>query len=656
MKNSCFEVTFNPDNGGLDSLRITGDKYRLNWVEGDSTFGVPFLKLQVAFNRFEYLNITEKTVLDDMAVLKYENSCVSVDVVRSNKEVYSEEYIFKNNCENELFFPMGTIGIDTPFNDNYDKAEYCLTNRCNAHIRCGENSTYIGAFRMGNSKENVGMILTEGSVSSYTQTTPEYAKNDRGDFRLDFTPFSLLPGEEYKCRLEFFTFESREDFFKQASRYESFIDVRLNHQTLFIGEKLLLSAYAHSDIKQYKISFDNREYSAEIIQNKLVCGIEFDSPGEKKIEIEINGVKTHASVFVTEDIDKLTEARVKFICEKQQYHNEKSCLHGAYLIYDNDTNSLYFNNFVSDHNASRERLGMGILVAKYLQKHNNGKYLKSLLLYCDFVFREFVNRETGDVFDTIGMDKRQIRLYNAPWVCIFCMEMYKLTGEKDYLITMLRVMEKYYENGGERFYPNGICISEPIEVLKSAGMKSEAERLLRYAIGHTDNILSYGVNYPKHEVDYEQTIVCPAVTFLLEAYKLTADKKYLDGVSEHLINLRRFESSVPDYHLYAIPIRHWDDYWFGKQQCFGDTFPHYWSCLDGWAYNLYYKLTKQKEYAELAEDNLRNCLCLFNPDGSSSCAYIYPYMLGDKRGEFFDSYANDQDFALYFANKFFERN
>ena len=43
-------------------------------------------------------------------------------------------------------------------------------------------------------------------------------------------------------------------------------------------------------------------------------------------------------------------------------------------------------------------------------------------------------------------------------------------------------------------------------------------------------------------------------------------------------------------------------------------------------------------------------------DGFASCAYVYPDMINGKEGKFFDGYANDQDFALYFAMKYFDKN
>ena len=40
--------------------------------------------------------------------------------------------------------------------------------------------------------------------------------------------------------------------------------------------------------------------------------------------------------------------------------------------------------------------------------------------------------------------------------------------------------------------------------------------------------------------------------------------------------------------------------------------------------------------------------CLIGDDGRGSAAYVYPYTASGRRGECFDPWANDQDFALYY--------
>ena len=49
-----------------------------------------------------------------------------------------------------------------------------------------------------------------------------------------------------------------------------------------------------------------------------------------------------------------------------------------------------------------------------------------------------------------------------------------------------------------------------------------------------------------------------------------------------------------------------------------------------------------------AEAAYRAVLGLIKPDGRASCAYLFPISVNGVSGEFFDPYANDQDWALYF--------
>ena len=162
-------------------------------------------------------------------------------------------------------------------------------------------------------------------------------------------------------------------------------------------------------------------------------------------------------------------------------------------------------------------------------------------------------------------------------------------------------------------------------------------------------MIKAGHVYPKHEVNYEQTIVTPAATFISEMGQYTGDEGYTVGAKAHIINLERFGGKQPSFHLYDTPIRFWDGYWFGKKRLWGDVFPHYWSCLSGRSFAAYGDISGDEKYKRMAEENMRNCLCLFTPDGRGSAAYMYPHTCNGIDGEFYDVWANDQDFALYFA-------
>ena len=69
-----------------------------------------------------------------------------------------------------------------------------MTNRCHAHIWCGEEITYVMALRMGGDAPHLGMVVTEGSIGGYS-VERDFAKmsNDRGDFLLHPVPITLTP-------------------------------------------------------------------------------------------------------------------------------------------------------------------------------------------------------------------------------------------------------------------------------------------------------------------------------------------------------------------------------------------------------------------------------------------------------------------------------
>ncbi len=63
------------------------------------------------------------------------------------------------------------------------------------------------------------------------------------------------------------------------------------------------------------------------------------------------------------------------------------------------------------------------------------------------------------------------------------------------------------------------------------------------------------------------------------------------------------------------------------------------------------RITKDQTYEELAKASIRGCLNLFFADGMASCAMVYPDTVNGKKAHYYDPWANDQDWALYYAVK-----
>ena len=295
---------------------------------------------------------------------------------------------------------------------------------------------------------------------------------------------------------------------------------------------------------------------------------------------------------------------------------------------------------------------MGVLLARYLQERPDEELERSLDAFVKFVRGQLLDEETGEVFNDAPRCQDWKRLYNYPWICVLFLEVFRLKKDRWYLQAAFRIMKAYYRDGGSHFYAIAIPMRESVELFRENGMEKEAGELLGLFREHADRIAGLGKHYPAHEVKYEQSIVAPAATYLCELYHLTGEEKYRKAAREQLEVLELFQGRQPDYHMYEVAIRHWDGYWFGKRACYGDTFPHYWSALTGVAFREAEKIEGCEAFAARAEDALRGTLSLFFEDGSASCACVYPLSVNGRPGDYFDPWANDQDWGLYFYLKY----
>lgn len=242
--------------------------------------------------------------------------------------------------------------------------------------------------------------------------------------------------------------------------------------------------------------------------------------------------------------------------------------------------------------------------------------------------------------------KFYFRLYNYPWAATFFLECYKLWKNEEDLKLSQKIIYKFYELGGYDFYPIEMPIVALCRELDMTGKQDELQKMKMMFRKHADNLLAIGKNYPASEVNYEQSIIAPAADVIIQVFELTGEDKYLEGAKVQMEMLDLFNGEQPDYHLHEVAIRHWDGYWFGKRRMYGDTFPHYWSAETGRVFRRYAALTRDEAYKEKAENSLRGVLSMFYPDGTASCAYVYPYFVNGERADFADPYANDQDWGL----------
>ena len=169
-KQSSFNILYKEEIY-VSSLVHKDDPYKMNWVEGTELWGTIRAPKGI-----------------DTEVLR------SFTINNTLREVYK----FTNTTEFDIFTKLGDISIYTTFNDDYESADVCLSNKCHAHIWCGGTVSYIMGLRMGGEGPHLGLLLTKGSLKSYSvERDLSLISNDRGDFLLHVEPLALAPGEFY---------------------------------------------------------------------------------------------------------------------------------------------------------------------------------------------------------------------------------------------------------------------------------------------------------------------------------------------------------------------------------------------------------------------------------------------------------------------------
>lgn len=654
MKNKLFNIIFDSTTGCITEISNLSDKYKMNWCSSLKQWGKINIGDRISSQKPEYhdsflkeLSLSSFTESEDNSRSVYENDryLITVDRFFRSNGNFVERYTVKNITDTVLCLCRDNFAVAVPFNDAYPAADICMTNYCNTHIWCSGNSSWVNALKMGKSDINLGLVLTKGALASYSQY--ECKGDYRGYFELETDTVFLKSRDEYMLEWELFWHTGKDDFFEQLTRYNSYIGIKAEHFTVFGDETINFEIYPNNGLIP-EVFVD--EHRVDTTALKCSFGVSYtpERTGEHKFKIQCGSTVTYAVFNVKISLKELIEKRIDFIVSRQQCLDKESPLYGAYLVYDNDCERQFFDFYITDHNACRERMNMPLAVIKYLQHHKNEKAEKSIKLYMDFLFREFYDETTGEVFNNIGKRRDALRLYNSPGVMLIFTEMYYYSHDERYLDNILKLAEKYYSIGGEKCYSNAVAVKKTINAFLTAKRYADADKMKGFFKLHTDTMINNGTAYPPHEVNYEQTIVTPAVNCISQYGLFTQEKgKYTESARLHMECLERFMGNQPSYHLNEISLRYWDDLWFGKARKCGDTLPHHLSCLSARAFAAFAELSGEEIYLKRAEEAVRNCFCLISDNARGSAAYVFPNTVNGSKGEFFDLRANDQDLIIY---------
>ncbi len=670
LKNDRFHLEYNHYSGAMTRLLHPDDTHAMNWVldqrenpwhRVSSDWGLGFVGSMYKWQkRWQVASSIEQN--DSRLIARYQTDNVGITVERTFDESGDlvERYRIQNTGEQT--FDISSSGIYTPFNDTYEPAEISLFKRCHAHIWTAHNVAWVNALRMGGKGPHLGMVLLEGSLCGYSIENRDMrsSSNIRGDIVLNPAEslaegrdiyqekIILEPGQSYTLAWKLFWHTGWDDFFDTLHMVPGFIDVSASRYSAEKGTSIAI------DIPGINTGDTAGEIRIELKEELVLPDAKgrIQLPDESGLHrydiIRTDGYRTSLHVVTTPAPRDLIRTRVRFIVDNQQVTDPSDPRDGAYVPFDTEYNRQILNpNGDRNTNEARERIGVGVLIAQYLQYENgNDTVTRSLERFARFVETRLL-KENGDVLDSVG-DTTPQRMYNFSWVAHFWLEYYKLTKEKRYLNFFTRTLSAYYALGGADFYAIGIPVVDGLKILAQAGMNAQHSELMQHFQRHAHTIMKRGLLYPGHEVIFEQSIVGPAAVFLLEMFIATGDTAYGDAAQEHLACLELFNGHQPDVRLNDIAIRHWDGYWFGRERLWGDTFPHYWSCITAHAFFRYGQVRSNEDYTQRARAIVDGNLVSFTPDGKASCALIYPLTVDNRIGRLRDPLANDQDWALVY--------
>lgn len=658
------DFVIHPNDGSLVRISPPGaagisallDETDSGWHRPPCRWGKGFVITSLGSARW---HIPENPEALDPANLCYplERAGLTLRVMRSLDDMGLEEcYKLVNVSGGAL--RIGCVGVSVPIRDTYPSAEECLRGGFHAHIWTGGSSSWVWAVPMNGAGPGLGLDLVEGQLWSYSidDRAHHTGSNLRGHFYLHPTDHSRNPrsfggqpeyllasGESLKWR---WRLAWHKDFtaFRDSRKGRDFSP---EHLIAFTGESLTLNAPTCRvlDADDVRIELQNHNEAT------LAC----TGSGIRWIEIGTKESPSRAAILFHRRVEQIVRKRGDYILKNQQALAGEPTREGAFLCFDRQTGLTEVSGTWGDWSDGRERLAMPLLVQEAIRRGWAGPEAADAVES----FKRFaVSSLIMPSHEVLGAstDLPTGRLYNFTWMSEFFRNEYRRTGRTEDLHMSADILDAYYAKGGRKFCGFLYGIDEFIKTLLFAGEDMRAANLRDNVIAQAREFLDMGTNLPKHEVNYEQSIVAPLALVLVTAQKLLPHEDWSEAIRRVLAWLAAFEGEQPDARLAGIAIRHWDGFWFGRNRQWGDVFPHYWSILSAAAYleatPLYPDL--KDELKARADRIFRANLVSFQDDGFASCAFIYPSCVNGLPAHQFDPLANDQDWALVWLLRYSE--
>lgn len=552
-------------------------------------------------------------------------------VVRRFGERWTESYELCNVSDEPV--TVGSLAISTPWRDLYTSSRDSLARAVHAHVWTGGADAWVWAVPMDGSGPGLGLRLTAGELWAYSVESrePRSGSNARGHLYLHVTDHAraahamggqprivLAPGMAHRWAW-------------QLGWHADLAAFHAGHAPLIDADRLAAEV-------------------GETIRLRVAAGasgpgeVTSDAAGVHHVEATDGTRTARIAVLFHPPLREIVERRIRFVLDHQRPVELSGSRRFAFVPHDAASGLRVAAGDWRDWSDGRERVGMARLLqcARDRGWGEAAELTEALEGYARFVVEHLVTAD-GTVLD----DSRHadVRLYNFPWFARF------LLGQGD-LDRAARVVDRYYALGGDHFlaFDLGPLLLDLAAELTAAGRPADAERMREHLLRHARAFVEHGDDLPPHEVNYEQSMVAPLLELLLTAHRIAPEVVAAEELTRRLPWLTAFAADQPDVRLRHVPIRHWDGYWFGALRLWGDVFPHYWSVLSAAVFLQWPEGASGAPLAARLRSQghaiLRANLAGFHPDGSATCAFVYPSAVDGRPAHVADPLANDQDWAL----------
>lgn len=627
----------------------------ISWHSEEHMWGTGYAITNVGSSQWNTPSCWKVTGNTESLTFPLSGSGLELNIQRISGEKLIERYEWQNITSHAV--TITGLGIQTPFNDRYPSAVESLTTCVNAHIFTGGDWSWVLAEPMDGRGMRLGLQLTRGELNAYSiqSRNGTIGSNARGHILLQVTDYALnpdsfggqptiilKPGVSYTLEWKLGWYENNVEFNSQLkkpaifSRYSSNVD---NNIRLWTNRK---------------VNVDSPRVS--VISEPGGVRLESSCAGTYNVQLTdaATGLRAHTEVLFHRSLKETVNSRVRYILNHQIVREKSGVGAGSIVSVDTRTGCHVFDPSWLDWSDGSERIGMPVLLLRsanmgILSSELSERAFKAADSWRDFSLRYLIDN-TGAVKRSSSQSRQAYgkRLYDVPWMVQFFTEQYRANGREEDLAMIVSLLKRAEEIGSGHFLTIEFAetCAAARRFLDAAGWNFESNRIQDQLLASAEYFLSLDKDLPSHEVSYEQSIVAPLISLLIEAYRITGQQSYLDGIKERLPWLMAFSGQEPDSRLYGVAIRHWDGYWFGINRQFGDVFPHYWSCLSAEVLARLPAEIKTEETQQLAlaifEANMAN----YQNDGSATCAFVFPSTIDGRVGHHADPLANDQDWHL----------